>query len=96
MAIDADFTPAAGTLFKLAGWLSEAGLHKEAVAAFSKMTKAFPQDLLTPKAYFRAAQIIHEQLQNPAKARQILSVLIKKYPQHDIIPFVERYLSQIG
>jgi tetratricopeptide (TPR) repeat protein len=90
------FAPSAGILFKLGGWLDDAGKSKEALAAFSKLTKTYPQDPLVPKSYFRAAQIIHDRLLNPEKARTILAGLIKKYPQHDIIPFVERYLAQMG
>ena len=93
---DPSFAPSAGSLFKLGGWLDEAGKSKEAVAAFSTLTKAYPQDPLVPKSYFRAAQIIHARLLNPHKARTILAGLIKKYPQHDIIPFVKRYLAQMG
>jgi len=90
------FAPSAGSLFKLGGWLDEAGQSKEAVAAFSTLTKTYPQDPLVPKSYFRAAQIIHARLLNPDRARTILAGLIRKYPQHDIIPFVERYLAQMG
>jgi TolA-binding protein len=90
------FAPSAGILFKLGGWLDEAGKSKESLAAFSKLTKTYPQDPLVPKSFFRAAQLIHVRLLNPDKARTILSGLITKYPQHDIIPFVKRYLSQMG
>jgi hypothetical protein len=93
---DPTFAPSAGSLFKLGGWLDEAGQSKEAVAAFSTLTKTYPQDPLVPKSYFRAAQVIHARLLNPDKARTILAGLIKKYPQHDIIPFVKRYLAQMG
>lgn len=90
------FAPSAVSLFRLGGWLDECGKSKEAVAAFSTLTKTYPQDPLVPKSYFRAAQIIHARLLNPDKARKILAGLIKKYPEHDIIPFVERYLAQMG
>ncbi|MBC2711930.1 MAG: tetratricopeptide repeat protein [Desulfosarcina sp.] len=91
-----NFSPTPGALFKLAGWLEETGKNKEAISAFSQLTKAYPQDPLVPKSYFRAAQIFNNRLLNPEKAKKILTGLVKKYPDHDIIPFVERYLGQMG
>ncbi|WP_372679784.1 tetratricopeptide repeat protein [Desulfosarcina sp.] len=93
---DSEFSPKAGALFKVAGWLSETGRNKEAMSTYNKLTKAYPQDPLVPKSYFRAAQIFNDRLMNPEKAKRILTGLMKKYPEHDIIPFVERYLDQIG
>jgi hypothetical protein len=96
LSSDPGFSPAPGSLFKLGGWLNETGKIKQAIAAFSKLTKVYPDDPLVPKAYFRAAQIFNDRLLNPAKARKILSGLIRKFPDHDIIPFVERYLGEMG
>ena len=96
LAVKSDFTPAAAPLFKIAGWLNEAGDGKAAIGAFNRLTKAHPQDALVPKSYFRAAQIFNDRLMNPEKAKNILKGLMKKFPDHDIIPFVERYLGEIG
>lgn len=96
LAADPGFSPNAGTLFRLAGWIGETGRNKEALGAYNKLTRAYPQDPLVPKAYFRAAQIFNDRLMNPEKAKKILNGLMKKYPGHDIIPFVERYLGQMG
>ncbi|BBO82230.1 hypothetical protein DSCO28_27960 [Desulfosarcina ovata subsp. sediminis] len=93
---DPGFAPEAGALFKIGGWLNEKGKRKEAIGAFNRLTKAYPEDPLVPKAYFRAAQIFNDNLLNPGKAKQILNGVLKKYPDHDIIPFVERYLGQMG
>jgi TolA-binding protein len=93
---DPGFSPAAGALFKLGGWFNETGKSREAIGAFSKLTQAYPQDPLVPKSYFRAAQIFNDRLMNPEKAKKILNGLVKKYPDHDIIPFVQRYLLQMG
>lgn len=95
LSADPRFSPAAGVLFKLGGWLNETGKSKEAIGAFSRLTKTYPRDALVPKAYFRAAQIFNDRLLNPEKAAKILTGLVKKYPDHDIIPFVKRYLSQM-
>jgi hypothetical protein len=48
-----------------------------------------------PKAYFLAANVINERLQNPGKAAGILNALIKKFPNHEIIPYAQQYLSKI-
>jgi tetratricopeptide (TPR) repeat protein len=93
---DPGFSPASGSLFKLGGWFNETGKSKEAIGVFNKLTKVYPRDPLVPKAYFRAAQIFNDRLLNPAKARKILTGLVKKFPDHDIIPFVERYLGEMG
>jgi tetratricopeptide (TPR) repeat protein len=96
LAAQPDFTPAATALFKVGGWLNESGDGKAAIGALNRLTKAHPQDPLVPKAYFRAAQIFNDRLMNPAKAKNILNGLIKKFPEHDIIPFAERYLAEMG
>jgi len=96
LSTDPEFSPNAGALFKVAGWLSETGRNKEAMSAYNKLTKTYPRDPLVPKSYFRAAQIFNDRLMNPEKAKRILTGLMKKYPEHDIIPFVERYLEQMG
>jgi TolA-binding protein len=96
MAVNPGFTPSAAALFKLGSWLNDAGKSNQAIGAFNNLTKAHPRDPLVPKAYFRAAQILNDRLQKPEKARRILRGLRKHYASHDIIPFVERYLEQMG
>lgn len=90
------FLADAGGLFRIGRWLNESGRNKEAIGAYNKLIKTYPQDPLVPKSYFRAAQIFNDRLMNPQKAKKILNGLMKKYPDHDIIPFVERYLDQMG
>ena len=84
---DPGFSPAAGALLKLGGWLNETGKSEEAICAFSKLTKAYPQDPLVPKSYFRAAQIFNDRLLNPEKAKKILNGLVKKIPRPRHHPF---------
>ena len=93
LAAKPDFTPAAANLFKVGSWLNETGDCKAAIEAFNKLTKAYPTDPLVPKAYFLAARIFNDRMQNPEKAKRILNGLLKKFPDHDIVPFVERYLA---
>jgi tetratricopeptide (TPR) repeat protein len=93
--IEPKFLPSPVFLLKLAGWLNEAGKTKEAVGIYNSLVKAYPKNHLTPKAYFRAAQIIHDRLMNPEKARKILNSLISKYPDNEIVPHVKNYIANM-
>ena len=90
---DRNFAPEAATLLKLAGMFSEADKGKEAVTAYSRFTKSYPTHPSAPVAYYRAAQVFHDRLMDPAKSKQILQAVIKKYPGHAIIPQVQNYLT---
>jgi len=96
LAAQPDFAPEAAALFKIGGWLNECGDSKAAIGAYNRLTKAYPKDPLVPKTYFQAAQIFNDRLLNPQKSKSILNGLIKRFPEHDIIPFVQRYLAQMG
>ncbi len=84
------------TLLKLGSWLNETEKPKEAIKAYNKIIKEKPEDQIVPIAYFRAASIINEKLNNPARAKKILASLVKKFPNHDIIPQVENSLRQLS
>jgi tetratricopeptide (TPR) repeat protein len=92
---DQKFTPTPNTLIKAAGSLNESGRVEESIKAYNRFVKANPESPLVPKAYFLVSNIFNEKLNNPAKATRILKAVIKRYPNHDIIPHVERYLTQI-
>jgi tetratricopeptide (TPR) repeat protein len=92
---DGKFLPEPTTLIKVAGSLNESGRHKEAIKAYNRFVKANPENPLVPKAYFLISNIFNERLNDPGRAARVLNGVIKKYPNHDIIPHVERYLSQI-
>ncbi len=96
MADDGTFIPPAKTLFHLGSWFNESGKSKAAIAAFNRLVKSHPDDPLVPKAYFRAAQIFHDRLMNPERARKILRGLVSKYPHHEIAPQAETYLSHLA
>ncbi len=90
-----DFVPSAMTLFKIGSWFNENGQAREAVKIFSRLIKKHPGDALVPKTCYRAAELLHEQLKSTEKARNILKTLIKKYPDHDIVPFAQKYLASL-
>lgn len=96
LAMNPKFIPTPFALFKIGGWLNETGKIKEAIRTYNRLTKAFPDDALVPKAYYRCAQIFHDRLMDPSRAKKILSALIKKYPEHEIIPQVKNYLNHLG
>lgn len=91
-----EFIPTSFALFKIGGWLNETGKIKEAIRTYNRLVKAFPNDTLVPKAYYRCAQIFHDRLLDPSRAKKILAALIKKYPEHEIIPQVKNYLNHMG
>ena len=93
--IDNAFLPTAASLFKMGDWLNESGKFKEAVGTFNRLIKAYPDNSLVPKSYFRAAQIFNDRMMNPEKAVKILNGLIKKYPGHEIMPQIENYLASM-
>jgi tetratricopeptide (TPR) repeat protein len=92
---DTGFMPTASALFKLAGWLNESGKTKAAVAVYNTMAKTYPDNPLVPKAYFRIAQIFHDGLMNRKQAKRALYLLLRKYPNHDIIPQAESFLARL-
>lgn len=87
-------SPAVG--FQIASCLKEYGRPKDAVGAYNRFIKQNPKHPLIPKAYFLAANVINEQLKNPPKALEILNSLAKRYPEHEILPYVQRYIKQMS
>lgn len=92
---DEKFSPEPATLIKVASSLNESGRPKESIKAYNRFVKANPENPLVPKAYFLVSNIFNEKLNDPGRAARVLKGVIKKYPNHDIIPHVQRYLSQI-
>ena len=92
---DSNFLPSAGALFRLAGWLNESGKTKAAVAVYNCLVKSYPDNPQVPRAYFRIAQILHDGLMNTDQAKKALSLLLKKFPNHDIVPQVESFLARL-
>lgn len=85
----------AETLFKIGGWLNETGKMKSAVRVYRRLIQAHPHSVLVPKAYFRSAQILHDRLMLPDKARKILKGLIRNYPDSDIVAQARALLGQM-
>ncbi|RJQ74173.1 MAG: hypothetical protein C4519_17155 [Desulfobacteraceae bacterium] len=92
---DKNFAASPTALFKIGSWFNEDGQAKLAIQALNHLAKLHPQDVLIPKAYYRAAQILHEKLMNTEKAKKILTALVSKYPDHEISNFARTYLKSI-
>jgi len=95
-AHDPAFLCSSPTLLKIASFLSNSGKPEEAVQVYSRFIKSNPKSNQVPRAYFLAASVIHEKLKNREKAIGILNAVIKNFPQHEIIPYVQRYLKQMN
>jgi tetratricopeptide (TPR) repeat protein len=95
LRIDKAFTLDSVVQFKIASWLTERGKHKEAILTLNALIKKNPKDALVPKAYYRAAQIFRERLDDVEKAKKILQTMIAKYPDLEITAFAKNYLGSI-
>jgi tetratricopeptide (TPR) repeat protein len=93
LAHDPDFAPSPNTLFTIAGLLARAGDPKNAFDAYKRFIKSDERHPLVPQAYFFASKLLHEKLDSTATAVSALKFLLQKYPDHEIIPEVGRYLK---
>ena len=92
---DKNFPLPAPVAFKIAKTLTNHGHHKEAVAAYNRFIKSNPEHRLVPEAYYMAAGIIEKEFGNKQQALKILKGLMKKYPNHGIMPYVKRYVDSL-
>lgn len=83
-------------LLKLGEWLAKSGRPKDAIKTLSRLTKTHPDDPNVPMSYFRAAQIYNDRLMDLSSAKKILTLLLKKFPNHDMAPKFQNYLVHIS
>jgi hypothetical protein len=95
VSISPQFSVPPSVSFKLAGSLIEAGNPKGAADVYLAFVKDYPDDPMTPKASFLAANIFSERLLNQQKAIEILEGIIKKFPDHTTAMHARQYLGQI-
>jgi tetratricopeptide (TPR) repeat protein len=95
VALDAQFTPGPETLYRIADWSIQDGDVKDGVAAFIKFINANPEHKLAPKAHMVVARMLHEKLAQPDKAQQVLTRLVRKYPDHELAAHARRFLEQL-
>lgn len=94
-SIQPEFQPSSSALMKIAGWVGETGKPESAIQLYNQLIKNHPKDPMTPKAYLRAAQLFHDRLLKPEKCREILQVLIQKYPDSEVVPMARKYMEGI-
>jgi hypothetical protein len=76
----------------IAQMLRDSRLPREAIALINGFHKRFPHSEFTPALYLLAAKIFHDDLNDDAKASQILRFVAAQYPGHGLIGSVRHYL----
>ena len=66
-----------------------------AISVYNRLLKAYPENPLVPKSYYRVAQIFHDRLMSTEKTKKILNLLKKKFPDHDIMLHVDNFLARL-
>lgn len=92
---DPDFSPSPSTFFKIGRLLNKEGNSQDAVDAFIQFITVYHRNTLTPKAYFLAAMILHEQLKESDQAIRILKAMINGYPDHHMTRQAREYLKTV-
>ncbi|MCK4838316.1 MAG: tetratricopeptide repeat protein, partial [Desulfobulbaceae bacterium] len=95
LRLDKGFTPSPETLFRMGKWQAWGKEPKLALNLLAKFTKVYPDHHLLPDVYFFLAKFLHTRMNNQAKARQILELLMKKYSGHPIAVSAEKYVQQL-
>jgi tetratricopeptide (TPR) repeat protein len=91
----ADFEPEEPALLNLAKAARQVRDPQLALSLVKGFDKRFPRSDEIPDVYFFAAQTLSEDYREDAKACQILSHLLKRYPQHPIGDKARRLLNFI-
>ena len=82
--------------FELAKLLKQNGQSKAAVSFINNLHLDFPDFKKTPEAYLMASQILCEQLGNDKQAKNILTFLLKKYPDSKVTNEIQEYLNVVN
>lgn len=67
------------------------GKTNEALKLVSIFGKSFPNSALAPQLFLLTAQMLSEDMNQDARAKNILDVMLKKYPQHELIATIKEY-----
>lgn len=94
---DKNFRPAkAVERLELAKFLRLNGKHKLAMAVLNNLHVDFPTYEGVPQAYMIVAQLLCEQFNEDARARQVLEFILNNYKGHSIIGEVQDYLKVVN
>lgn len=86
--------PEADSVFTVASWYQERNEFKKAMDTYIYFMNQFKDHPLQPEVYFKLAKLLQEKTNHKAKAREILNVIIKSYPQHPVASEAKEYLAQ--
>lgn len=90
---DKSFRPAKpGERLELGKFLRQNGQPRLAMALLNNLHKDFPSYENVPEAYLMVAQMLCEQFNEDARARQVLQFIQQNYPSHPMLGAVQDYL----
>jgi len=90
---DKEFKPQKpGERLELGKYLRQSNSPKLAMALLNNLHKDFPSYEYIPQAYLLVAQMLCEQFNEDARARQVLSFILENYPSHPMREAVQDYL----
>ena len=81
--------------YQLARALSRSGQHTAVVKLLNGLHKCFPESETIPQAYLLTARTLCEQLNQDELAVKVLKFVLKRYPQHPLVPEVQAYLEAV-
>jgi len=85
----ADFHPLATQLETMRRFPAILGL-------LSGFAKRFPGHADIPSLYYLGARVLSEQFKQDKKAAAILAGLLEKYPRHELVPAIQKYLATVN
>ncbi len=93
---DKSFKPAkANERLELGKLLRHNGQSRLAIGVLNNLHKDFPSYENVPQAYLMVAQILCEQFNEDARAKQVLEFVLQNYPSHAMADAVRDYLKII-
>ncbi|MEJ2452501.1 MAG: hypothetical protein P8047_17905, partial [Gammaproteobacteria bacterium] len=93
---DKEFKPQKpGERLELGRYLRQNSSPKQAMALLNNLHKDFPSYENIPQAYLMVAQILCEQFNEDARARQVLNFILENYPSHPMRDAVQDYLRVV-
>lgn len=81
-----------GERVELARFLRQNGQAKQAMVLLNNLHRDFPSYENVPDAYLMVAQMLCEQFNEDARARQVLQFILQNYPSHPMLGAVQDYL----
>lgn len=88
--------PPAEPQLQIADWLRDRGEYARARECYVKFIQSNKGHQQMPEAYFSLARLLHEHGGNTAKAREIVSGLVKTYPRHQLASDMNSYLARLA